>query len=122
MPPIHSAEAFQVQRGYFGLHDNDPLVSVTSSADFTVSIWARNVETFAGGVQVITPPSQFRGAGSTGPIDGLVLDVPAQKGVELGTLGGRAGETFQFSSGNARITIFVTLVTSPSAHVTMTRS
>ncbi len=122
MPTIHPTEAFQVQRGYFGLHDNDPLVSVTSSADFTVSIWARNVETFAGGVQITTPPSQFRGAGSTGPIDGLVLEVPAQRGMDLGTLGGRAGETFEFSSGNARITIFVTLVTSPAAHVTMARS
>jgi hypothetical protein len=111
-----------VVRGYFGLHDNDHEVKVHSSADFLMYIWARNVETFAGGVQVLTPPSQFRGAGSSGPLDGLVMDVPAQTGTSLGCLGGKGGETFSLSSPNARITIYVTVVTAPGATVTMTRS
>lgn len=110
-----------VRRGYFGLKDNDPLVRVTSSADFVLHIWARNVETFGGGVQVITPPSQFRGSGSTGPIDGLVMDVPKQTGLSLGCIGGRGGEVFELSSGNARISVFLTVTTCAGARVSMTR-
>jgi hypothetical protein len=58
------------------LQDNDHIVHVTSDKDFVLYIWARNVETFHGGIQIATPPSQFRGVGSTGRDDGLVLDVP----------------------------------------------
>lgn len=80
-----------VVRGYFGLGDNDPVVNVTSSADFLLYIWARNIETRAGGVQILTPPGQFRGKGSTGPQDVLVLDVPAQTGQDLGCIGAQGG-------------------------------
>ena len=66
-----------ITRGYFGLGDHEHVVHVRSNRDFRLSIWARNVETSRGGVQIMTPPSQFRGSGSTGPHDGLVLDVPA---------------------------------------------
>lgn len=110
----------QVVRGYFGLHDWEAEVRITCDADFLVYIWARNVETFAGGVQVMTPPSRFRGRGSSGPQDGLVMDVPAQSGVDLGCIGGSAGETIDLSSGNARISIFVTVVTEHLAHVDIT--
>lgn len=112
----------QAVRGYFGLKDNDPLVRVTSSEDFLLHIWARNIETFDGGVQVMTPPSQFRGAGSTGPFDALVMDVPKQTGIDLGCLGGRGGEVFELSSGNARITVFLTVTTCAGAKVTMSRA
>jgi hypothetical protein len=37
----------------------------------------------------MTPPSQFRGSASTGPNDGLVLNVPAQTGKDLGSVGHR---------------------------------
>jgi hypothetical protein len=78
-----------VTRGYFGLQDNDHIVHVTSDKDFVLHIWARNVETFHGGIQITTPPSQFRGVGSTGPDDGLVLDVPPETGMDLGCIGAR---------------------------------
>ena len=111
-----------VSRGYFGLHDNDKVVHVSSSEDFLVCIWARNIETTRGGVQIITPASQFRGPGSTGPKDGLVLDVPAQTGMDLGCLGGKANERFDISDAfGARVTIFVTLQTKPGALVSMIR-
>ena len=60
------------------MQDNDHIVLVTSDKDFVLYIWARNVETFHGGIQIATPPSQFRGVCSTGRDDGLVLDVPLQ--------------------------------------------
>jgi hypothetical protein len=105
----------------FGLGDWEIAVHVTSSADFLVYMWARNVETFPGGVQIITPPSQFRGAGSTGPIDGLVLDVPPQTGKDLGCIRGHAGETIDISNAaGARVTVFVTLVTAQGATANMT--
>ena len=89
--PAHRAskikECDHVVRGYFGFGDHEAVVHVASNADFLVYIWARNVETFPGGVQVTTPPSQFRGSGSTGPMDGLVIDVPAQTGLDLGCIG-----------------------------------
>jgi hypothetical protein len=110
----------QVVRGYFGLGDHEQVVHVTSDADFVVHVWARNVETAGGGVQVLTPPSQFRGSGSTGPLDGLVLDVPAQTGTDLGTVGGQGGETIDISSAfGARVTIFLTVVTCSNATVAM---
>ena len=74
-----------VVRAYFGLGNPEHVVHVTCNADFLLYIWARNIETSQGGVQVVTPPSQFRGSGSTGPLDGLVLDVPAQTGLDLGS-------------------------------------
>jgi hypothetical protein len=49
----------KIVRGYLSLG----MVHITSSVDFLVYVWARNVETFAGGVQIITPSSQFRGRG-----------------------------------------------------------
>jgi hypothetical protein len=111
----------QILRGYFGLGDNEIAVHVTSSKDFLVHIWARNVETTHGGVQITTPPSQFRGSGSTGPMDGLVLDVPAQTGKSLGCIGAKRGETIDITNAfNARVTVFLTVVTCESAKVKMT--
>jgi hypothetical protein len=110
-----------VVRGYFGLGDHEHVVHVTSSADFLVHIWARNVETFQGGVQIMTPPSQFRGSGSTGPQDGLVLDVPAQTGKNLGCVGAQGGETIDISNASgARVTVFLTVTTAYGATATMT--
>ena len=53
-----------IVRGYFGLGDHENVVHITSSADFHMHIWARNVETSQGGVQIMTPPSHFRTSGS----------------------------------------------------------
>lgn len=129
-PPLAALETlvsvssvFKIERGYFGLGDNDHLVEVTSSADFELGIWARNVDTFHGGVQVDTPASQFRGAGSTGPEDSLLMDVPAQTGLDLGSIGGRRDEVIKLSSGfGARVTVYLTVVTAHGAVVKMTRS
>jgi hypothetical protein len=110
-----------VVRGYFGLGDHEDVVHVTSSADFLLHIWARNVETSQGGVQIMTPPSQFRGSGSTGPQDGLVLDVPAQTGKDLGCVGAQGGETLDISTAfGARVTVFLTVTTANGATATMT--
>jgi hypothetical protein len=110
----------RVVRGYFGLGDHEQVVRVTSSADFVIHVWARNVETFEGGVQFDTPPSQFRTSGATGPADGLVLEVPAQTGISLGVIGGQAGETITISNAfGARVTVFLTVVTGHDATVTM---
>jgi hypothetical protein len=98
-------------------------VHVTSDKDFVLHIWTRNVETFHGGIQITTPPSQFRGVGSTGPDDGLVLDVPSETGMDLGCIGARAGETIDITSAfSARVTIYLTVVTSVLSNVTMTRA
>jgi hypothetical protein len=78
------------------------------------------VETTQGGVQVMTPSSEFRGSGSTGPSDGLVLDVPAQTGLNLGCIGAKRRETIDISNAfGARVTVFLTVVTCQSAKVTM---
>lgn len=45
-----------VTRGYFGLPDNDHIVHVTSDKDFVLYIWARNVQTFHGGIQIAAEP------------------------------------------------------------------
>lgn len=112
----------QVARGYFGLGDHDNVVHVTSDSDFTVNIWARNVEATQGGVQILTPPSEFRTSGSTGPKDGLVLDVPAQTGIDLGSIGARGGETIDISNAfGARVTVFLTVRTAHNATVQVTR-
>jgi hypothetical protein len=111
----------QIVRGYFGLGDHETVVNVSSTEDFLVYIWARNIETSQGGVQITTPASQFRGSGSTGPIDGLVLDVPAQTGADLGCIGGKRGEKIHISNAfGARVTVFLTVVTCHDAKVTMT--
>jgi hypothetical protein len=111
----------QIVRGYFGLGDHETVVHVTSTEDFLVHIWARNVETSQGGVQITTPPSQFRGSGSSGPVDGLVLDVPAQTGQTVGCIGAKAGETIDITNAfGARVTVFLTVVTCRRAKVTMT--
>jgi hypothetical protein len=111
----------QIVRGYFSLGAWEAVVHVTSSSDFLVYILARNLETFAGGVQIITPASQFRGGGSSGQFDGLVLDVPAQTGKDLGCIGGRAGETIDISNAaGARVVVFLTLVTAQGATANMT--
>jgi hypothetical protein len=113
----------QIVRGYFSLGGNETIVYVTSNADFLVYIWARNIETFQGGVQILTPPSQFRGTGSTGAFDGLVLDVPPQTGLDLGCIGGHAGETIDITSAfGARVIVFLTVVTAPGATPKMTRA
>jgi len=110
-----------ITRGYFGLGDHEHVVHVRSNRDFRLSIWARNVETSRGGVQIMTPPSQFRGSGSTGPHDGLVLDVPAQTGMDLGSIGARGGETIDVSNAfGARVTVFLTVVSAYGATVEMT--
>ena len=110
-----------ITRGYFGLGDHEHVVHVRSNRDFRLSIWARNVETSRGGVQIMTPPSQFRGSGSTGPHDGLVLDVPAQTGMDLGSIGARGGETIDVSNAfGARVTVFLTVVSANGATVEMT--
>jgi hypothetical protein len=112
----------QVVRGYFGLGDHEQVVHVTSDADFVIHVWARNVEISQGGVQFLTPPSQFRTSGSTGPNDGLVLDVPSQTGMSLGVIGAQAGETIDISNAfGARVTVFLTVVTCDGATVNMTR-
>lgn len=112
----------QVVRGYFGLGDHEQVVHVTSDADFVVHVWARNVETSQGGVQFLTPPSQFRTSGSTGPNDGLVLEVPSQTGMSLGAIGAQADEIIDVSSAfGARVTVFLTVVTCHGATVSMTR-
>jgi hypothetical protein len=108
-------------RGYFGLHDNDKVVWVTSTEDFVVHFWARNVETFASGVQVTTPASQFRGAGSSGRLDALVMDVPPHTGISLGCIGGKGGEKFEITA-TGRVTVFLTVETAPGATVTMARA
>ncbi len=111
----------KITRGYFGLGDHEEVVHVTSSSDFSVSIWARNVETSRGGIQIMTPPSQFRGSGSTGPQDGLVLDVPAQTGMDLGSIGARGGEIINISNAfGARVSVFLTVRTATDATVQMT--
>ncbi len=110
-----------VVRGYFGLGDHEDVVHVTSSADFLLHIWARNVKTFHGGVQITTPPSQFRGSGSTGPYDGLVLDVPPQTGKDLGCIGAQGGETIDISNAfGARVVVYLTVTTANGATATMT--
>jgi hypothetical protein len=110
-----------IVRAYFGLGDREHVVNVTSNADFLLYIWARNVETSPGGVQILSPPSQFRGSGSTGPHDGLVLDVPAQTGTDLGCIGAEGGETLSVSNAfSARVTVFLTVITANGATVTMT--
>jgi hypothetical protein len=112
----------KVVRGYFSLGEWEVVVHVTSSADFLAYIWARNIETKIGGVDVSTPPSQFRTPASQGPKDALVLDVPAQTGMNLGCIGARAGETIDISNAfGARVVVFVTVVTADGATVDMTR-
>ena len=112
-----------VVRGYFGLGDHENVVHVTCNADFLLYIWARNVEIFPGGVQISTPPSQFRGSGSTGPNDGLVLDVPHQTGMDLGCIGVQSSEVVDITNAfGARVTVFLTVVTAHGATVSMTWS
>jgi hypothetical protein len=110
-----------IVRGYFGLGDWEQSVHVSSSSDFQTCIWARNVEVFHGGVQIITPASQFQGRGSEGhPMDGLVLDVPEQTGMDLGCIGADAGEILTISNAfGARVTVFITVITAPGATVNM---
>ena len=115
----------KIERGYFGLNNSpqEAVVKVTSTADFTISIWARNVEIFHGGVQILTPPSQFRGPSSTGPEDGLVLDVPPQTGMDLGYIGARENEVVSISSAfGARVSVFLTVATEDGAIVKMINS
>lgn len=110
-----------IVRGYFSLGDHEQVVHITSSQAYRLHIWARNVETSQGGVQIMTPPSQFRGSGSTGrPNDGLVLDVPAQTGKDLGSVGAQGGESINFSNAfGARVTVFLTVITANGATVSM---
>ena len=112
-----------IVRGYFGLGDHERVVHITSSQDYRLHIWARNVETSQGGIQIMTPPSQFRGSGSTGPNDGLVLDVPAQTGKDLGSIGAQGGETINISNAfGARVSVFLTVITANGASVSMSSS
>ena len=113
----------RIERGYFSLGDNDHVIHVTSSSDFLLYIWARNIETSNGGVTILTSASQFQGSGSTShQNDGLVLDIPAQTGLDLGCIGGQGGETIDLTNAlSARITVFLTVVTANGATVAMTR-
>jgi len=45
----------QIVRGYFGLGVHEQVVRVNSSQDYRLHIWARNVETSQGGIQIMTP-------------------------------------------------------------------
>ena len=111
----------KIARGYFGLGDHQHVVHITSSSDFYMNIWARNVETSQGGVQISTSPSQFRGSDATGPKDVLVLDVPAQTGMDVGTIGARGGETIDITNAfGARVTILLTVHSAADATVNMT--
>ena len=49
----------KIERGYFGLGDSVNVVQVTSTADFTVNIWARNVGTFHGVCRSTHRPASF---------------------------------------------------------------
>ena len=76
------------------------------------------METFHSGIQITTPLSQFRGAGYTGPDDGL-----PQTETDLGCIGARAGEIIDITSAfSARVTIYLTVVTSVLSNVIMTRT
>jgi hypothetical protein len=111
----------RIVRGYFGLGDHEAVIHVTSNSDFLVYIWARNVETFHGGVIVETSASQFRGSGSSGPFDALVLDVPAQTGLDLGCIGAQGGEVVDIGNAfSARLTVYLTVVTAKDAAAKMT--
>ena len=110
-----------VVRGFFDLERNHG-VRVTCNADFLLYIWARNADTSQGGIAVYTPPSQFRGTGATGPEDWLVLDVPAQSGLDLGCIGAQGGEVIHISNANpfhTRVTLFLTVITAHGATATM---
>jgi hypothetical protein len=53
-------------------------------------------------------------------MDVLVLDVPAQTGMDLGCIGADAGETIDISNAfGARVTVFITVITTSSATVNM---
>jgi hypothetical protein len=109
-------------RGYFGLGENDHVVHVTANADYLLHVWARNVDTSQGGIQILTPPSQFRGVGSTGSHDGLVLNVGGQTGVNLGCVGAQGGEVIDItSSAGSRVSVFLSVETAAGATVKMTR-
>jgi hypothetical protein len=121
--PAAPVPTTHVVRGCFDLGNNDKTVTVTANADFLLYIWARNLSTFHGGIDVLTPPSQFRGRGSTGPTDVLVMDVPPQTGTDLGCIGGQSGEAIVLSSVfSADVLVFLTVVTAPGGKVTMTRT
>ena len=83
----------KIVRGYFSVGDWEQSVHVSSISGFQTCIWARNVEVFHGGIQIITPATQFQCGGKAGhTIDGLVLDVPAQTGMDLGCIGADTGK------------------------------
>jgi hypothetical protein len=111
----------QTVRGYFNLGGWEERIHMTSSSDFLVYVWARNVGSTSDTIFITTPASQFRTRSSTGPSDGIGFIVEPQTGQDLGCIGGRAGETIDVSSDRGiRITIFVTLVTAKGATANMT--
>ena len=81
-------------------------------------IWARNTNNAPGGVEVATPPSQYRSPLAMGSKDVLFLDVPAMTGMTLGCIGAKAGETIDFQGG-AAVAVFLTVVTCRNAKVTV---
>jgi len=110
-----------IVRGYFSLGDSDHSVDVTSNADFLLFMVARNSGTSRSGIQILTPASQFRSSALDGPRDGLVLSVPAQTGVDLGCVGGQAGEEIHISAAlGGRVGVFLTVQTAHGATVRMT--
>ena len=110
----------QVVRCYFDLGESETIVRIKSTEDFLVHIWARNTNNAPGGVEVATPPSQYRSPLAMGSKDVLFLDVPAMTGMTLGCIGAKAGETIDFQGG-AAVAVFLTVVTCRTAKVTVTR-
>ena len=108
-----------ITRCCFSLGDHESVVHVKGQSDFLINIWARNIETKMGGVQVTTPKSQFRGKGSTGPNDSLAMNVPAQTGMNLGSIGGKDGETIDITNAfGARMVVFLTIESASRVIVT----
>jgi hypothetical protein len=114
------AECDQVVRCYFALGTSEVIVHVRSTEDFVVHVWARNPTAAPGGVEVATPPSQFRTPKATGSFDLIFLDVPPMTGMTLGCIGAKAGETIDFQGG-PDIVVFLTVVTCNTAKVDVTR-
>jgi hypothetical protein len=113
----------QITRGCFGIgaNYNELEVEITCDCDYQVFLLARNIDVVTGMISISTPPSQYRGLGNTGPTDGIGLDCPAQGSANWGAIGLQGGETLRLTREQGRLTVFVTVVTSPGAKVVMVR-
>lgn len=109
----------QVVRGYFRLGQRGPSVHVKSDADALVHLMARNNGPADGGLNVETSYSQFH-LGTLDPEDAMVLDLPSETGMDLGTIGIKANEVLELSQAyGSRVTVFVTVQTAGFATVEM---